>query len=75
MSNEEDTSYRAHQSRIVTARYLARRARWLLGETFPDPRDQELRDREVELVWRARVKRIESRLGVNDVPRLNPLPA
>lgn len=70
-----DASYRAHQSRIALAQYLGRRRAHLLGAEFPDPRDQDLRDREVELVWRAGVRRLESRLGLNGVPRLIPAPA
>ena len=40
-------------------RYWFRYGQALQGTTFPDPRDQELRDRGIELDWRLNVRRQE----------------
>lgn len=41
------------------AAWLRRLAAYLDGQRWPDPRDQELRDRGVELHYRARVRHRE----------------
>lgn len=50
-------SYQEAQARRSLAEYHHRLARHIDGGHFPDPRDQELRDRGVELGWRFAVAR------------------
>jgi hypothetical protein len=51
--------YDTRQRLRALVRFYHRYARHLAGIVFPDPRDQELRDRGLELEWRLRVRRRE----------------
>lgn len=52
----------SNQIRNPYADWLERRAAYLRGLRQPDPRDDELRARGVELLWQARIRRRVERL-------------
>jgi hypothetical protein len=54
-------NYLHDKNRHSLAGWMRRRAAHTLGQRLPDPRDQDGRDRGVELLWRARVINNERR--------------
>jgi len=54
-------NYLQQRNRDSLSRYYRRLAAHIGGQPTPDPRDQDLQDRGVEVIWRARVINNERR--------------